>query len=364
MPITHESFLKERRFGSLDGLRALSIVSVIFHHTAGESFGDSHLAHAGAEGVTLFFAISGFLITTLLLRERERRGAIDLPAFYVRRSLRIFPLYYAVLLLYVGVVYALERHTAPGQQFFRNLPFFATYTSNWFVPLEGRVIFYFAWSLASEEQFYLVWPPLLRAVPSVRAAFGIAGGLVLALALVELWAFAAAGLPAGHVAAVPEALFWGVMKIPPAILLGVCGALLLHTERGFRVLAPVLGGRSASAVCLALAVLALTIPGTPRMILHLAMSALVIACVIRSDHALRGFLALSPLVYLGSISYGLYLYHVLVKNAVAKAAARLLPAAEWWLVFPTTLAIATLVAGLSFRYFETPLLDAKKRFER
>lgn len=93
---------------------------------------------------------------TLLLRERERNSKIDLKAFYIRRSLRIFPLYYGVLFLYMVLVSVLERDSTAGQAFFNNLIYFATYTSNLFVPLDGRVIFYFAWSLAAEEQFYLM----------------------------------------------------------------------------------------------------------------------------------------------------------------------------------------------------------------
>jgi peptidoglycan/LPS O-acetylase OafA/YrhL len=94
----HAAFRANNRFGSLDGLRALSVVAVIWHHSGGGMVASEWAQH-GHHGVTLFFAISGFLITTLLLRERDRHGAIDLRAFYVRRALRIFPLYYAVLLI-------------------------------------------------------------------------------------------------------------------------------------------------------------------------------------------------------------------------------------------------------------------------
>ena len=113
------------------------------------------------EGVSLFFVVSGFLITTLLPRERSATGNISLKSFYLRRTLRIFLVYYSILGLYVILV--LERHTEPGAQFWYNLPFFATYTSNWFVPANSdRIFFLFAWSLATEEQFYLFWPWIIR----------------------------------------------------------------------------------------------------------------------------------------------------------------------------------------------------------
>ncbi len=154
----HKRFRETPVFGSLDGLRCLSILAVIWHHTGGHSF-DITLSGQGRHGVTLFFAISGFLITTLLLREQDKLGYFSLRKFYARRSLRIFPLYYSVLLLYIVGVLITDQGEDYERQFWSNLPAFATYTTNWFVALDSdRVIFYFAWSLATEEQFYLTWP--------------------------------------------------------------------------------------------------------------------------------------------------------------------------------------------------------------
>lgn len=91
----HADFLRQRTFGSLDGLRAISIIGVVWHHTGADT-GLRGMTR-GFLGVDLFFVISGFLIVSLLLRERRRTGAISLRAFYARRLLRIFPLYYGVL---------------------------------------------------------------------------------------------------------------------------------------------------------------------------------------------------------------------------------------------------------------------------
>ena len=148
-------FSKRRYFSGLDGLRAISVVAVIWCHVSGPH--EFNLLNQGNKGVDLFFAISGFLVTTLLLREYRARGSISLTSFYVRRSLRIFPLYYAVLLLYCVLVFATMRGTTKASEFWDNLPAFLTYTSNWFVTLNGAgshgTTFYFAWSLATEEQF-------------------------------------------------------------------------------------------------------------------------------------------------------------------------------------------------------------------
>jgi peptidoglycan/LPS O-acetylase OafA/YrhL len=91
---SYERFREIKIFNSLDGLRCLSIVAVVWHHVAGHWLSGVHLMSVGYLGVDFFFVISGFLITTLLLREKEKYGRISLKNFYMRRSLRIFPLYY------------------------------------------------------------------------------------------------------------------------------------------------------------------------------------------------------------------------------------------------------------------------------
>lgn len=162
----HEVYLACSRFSSLDGLRAVSITAVIWAHTGSRE----GILGQGFHGVDLFFAISGFLITTLLLREHSARGRIDLRAFYIRRALRIFPLYYAALAVYALVWFLRYRGSPVGDRFVSQLPAFATYTTNWFVhlvPGEG-VLFFHSWSLATEEQFYLLWPPALLPLLSLR----------------------------------------------------------------------------------------------------------------------------------------------------------------------------------------------------
>lgn len=347
------------RFGSLDGLRALSVIAVIWHHS-GAALASSPWAQHGQHGVTLFFAISGLLITTLLLREHDRHGTIDLRAFYVRRALRIFPLYYLVLLVYVVLVFLMERHNQNGHEFFSNLVFFATYTSNWFVINDGRTIFYFAWSLAAEEQFYLLWPPLMKRLGTRARALAVATSIVAVLAALELvlpWLLPAAPRP--HLA------LRVVLGVPLAIVAGVAAALALHDQRTFARLWPWLcGSRWHSLLWLVLGVALTVTPGSPRFAGHIALTLLVVACCMREDHALAWLLQRRVMVYLGSISYGLYLWHVLCKNVVVKLAALGgLALGPLSLVVPTLL-LAVVVAGLSFKYFESPLLRLKGRFER
>ena len=345
-----------RYFGSLDGLRAVSILAVIWHHAAGAGHTALQPLGRGALGVHLFFAISGFLITTLLLRERAARGEISLRQFYIRRTLRIFPLYYAVLALYVALVWLTERESAAGRDFFRNLPFFATYTSNWFVPLEGRVIFYFAWSLAAEEQFYLIWPWVERTVKRWMPV-ALMGG-VLGLALAVQYGALQGLFPPGtfrHTL---------VASIAPPICMGVLLAHLLHAPRGFEAVWALLGGRGASLALAALLTGLLLIPGRLDTglltAIHVAMTLLVAACVIRPDHWLARLLEWPPAVRIGMVSYGMYLLHMLALNFTRKVLGKVGlegPLLEFLLGTLVTYA----AAWISFRYFESFFLKLKNR---
>lgn len=341
----HARFMAQRRFGALDGLRALSIIAVIWHHTA-PSWASRALVDAGTQGVTLFFAISGFLITTLMLRERERSGRIDLPAFYARRALRIFPLYYLTVLLYIALVFAVERHTAAGRAFFDNLPYFATYTSNLFVPLDGRVIFYFSWSLAAEEQFYLLWPLLLSLCRNTRQA-ALLLGTVIVVCIV------------GHVA---QNRF--LSAVPLAILAGALLAVGMHRRRAYAHLHRLFGSDACLLVIILLLAVSLASAQPFNFLNALLCAGLVACCVIREDHLLAGALALRPLAYVGSISYGMYLLHMLSKSLVVKLLAFARLPVEGIHVFALTLVVAIAVATLSFRYFESIFLRVKTRYAR
>ncbi|MBL0728744.1 acyltransferase [Piscinibacter sp. HJYY11] len=338
----HAAFRAQQYFGSLDGLRAISILAVLWHHTQPDTV-DVQFRYLGMQGVTLFFAISAFLITTLLLRERERDGTVDVRAFYLRRVLRIFPLYYAVVLVYVLVVYLLERDTPAGEAFFDNLPAFLTFTSNLFVENDGRVIFYFAWSLAAEEQFYLVWPLLLGLAASASRAFRWLSVLLLALIGAEFWDFK------------PEKV------VPVAIVAGSWVAVALHQERSYTVMRAVFG--HPAALVAVLAGLALCLPSflVPNFVVHLLFAALVACCVVREDHWAAPALRRQPMVFIGTISYGMYLLHMLARSAVIAALKALDLPTDGLHVFAGTLVLTIVLAWLSFRYFESAFLKLKSR---
>ena len=110
----------------------------------------------------MFFVLSGFLIVTLLLREKERFGNISLKKFYMRRTLRIFPIYYGILFALSLIFLFVKPGTDMARTFFPLLPFYLTYTSNWIT--QQAVNLGVTWSLATEEQFYMIWPAIEKFV--------------------------------------------------------------------------------------------------------------------------------------------------------------------------------------------------------
>ncbi len=347
-----ESYQSTTRFGSLDGLRCLSILAVIWHHGPGTFY--KGLAGRGYMGVPLFFAISGFLITTLLLREYQRSGVISLPGFYLRRSLRIFPLYFAVLGVYCILILILARGTDTARRFYANLPYFLTYTSNWFVGTQGT--FAFAWSLAAEEQFYSSWPPVLRYLRPARAVWLVAALLV---ATVTWNILAWRGANADNFALV-------ILKnVPMAICWGCVAAFALHNRKSFVLLWRIVGQRWASAFLLCLIAAILAVFPHNDVPVHFLFAALVASCVIREDNILAPVLRQRWVVHVGMISYGMYLMHGLAYDALEKIGHHF---SDPWQAhsiggFFLALALTVGVATLSFRYFEGPFLRMKSRLK-
>ena len=345
----HARYLATRHFGSLDGLRCLSIVPVIWHHATPRPL--PGLWGKGPAGVDLFFCISGFLITTLLVREKARSGEIAFGAFYARRALRILPLYYVTLLSYVAFALALPRGSAPRGHFLHTLPFYATFTANWFADfgVTHPILFAFAWSLCIEEQFYAFWPWLVRA-SSVRGAIVIMALLLVGDGLLEHGAASSLGVQTLRI----------VTSFSAPIGLGSLLALLLHLPAGFRWLHRVLGGFWSAPLALALVLGLLAWPSTPLFAFQASLATLVGACVIRERHALAPLFLARPVKAVGAMSYGLYL----LNSSALGAVRHLFPghATSAAFVFWVGLPPALLLASLSHRYLEAPFLRLRERY--
>jgi peptidoglycan/LPS O-acetylase OafA/YrhL len=361
MEPTYAKFRDVRFFGSLDGLRALSIVGVIwFHSWWGTPYYPRLEAmpvlRQGSYGVYIFFVVSGFLITTLLLREIQRYGTISLRAFYIRRALRIWPLYYAVLVVYVVNALVFERGTVRAHSFLHYLPSFATFTYTWFISANWPGgMFNLAWTLATEEQFYLFWPLALRFLRGLWSSARIVG--LIALKLATDHHLTSRALPPGWL---PTRI---VLSIAVPICTGVLLAQALHGQRGFKLLYRVVGWKWSAPVMLVAMFLCLAPAHPPILLAWTATTALVAACVVREDNGLAALLRLRPVAFIGTLSYGIYLLNSLSIHSVRFV----LDPIGWEyppLVFALALGAAVAVAYLSYRHYESPFLALKTRYSR
>jgi peptidoglycan/LPS O-acetylase OafA/YrhL len=343
----------------LDALRAFAVAAVVVHHYTPGGWG----GYGAYSGVKLFFTLSGFLITGILLRlrdEAEARGVTRLGAlgrFYARRTLRIFPLY----LFVVGVAYAVDLEPAR-----RLIGWLLTYTLNIHMARQGWLednVAHF-WSLAVEEQFYLGWPWLMLFLPR-RWLIPATAGMIAVGPLYRL-----SYILSGYTSMTAIAVDISTLSCVDTLGLGALLALLVRQSPGRQL--P--GHRLVSAVAplaLALAVLLALLPDPrPYLVLHHPIQAvgfcgLILGASQGFGGAVGRLLEWKPLSYVGKISYGIYVYHPFMpKLAVAGLAA------TTGLVLheggPMASALATLatlgVASLSWRLMESPLNDLKRHF--
>jgi peptidoglycan/LPS O-acetylase OafA/YrhL len=358
MTDSYARFRAVRFFGSLDGLRAFSIIGVVwFHSWWGTPYypllAKLPVLRLGEYGVHMFYFVSGFLITTLLLREKDRLGKVSLRDFYIRRTLRIWPLYYSVVALYVFVVLMFERSPQRSASFFHYLPSFLTFTYPWFlVPKWPGGIFNLASTLAVEEQFYAFWPVANRFLRGIGACALMA--VLILLRTLTGYGYLAHWLPGDAF------LTRVILSIAVPICMGAILAHGLHSERIFGLLYPLMGNKWTAPIA-AVALLGSLAPRSPNYWLTWGFNVILIgACVVREDHGLSALLRFRPLAFVGVISYGMYLLNSLsihLGQAVLSRMGLLHPA----LTFPVGLGVAVGVAYLSYRFLETPFLELKKK---
>lgn len=350
-PSLSEAQFRERNFantsffGSLDGVRAVAVLAVVWHHTVTPSSAFP-LSGRGFLGVDMFFVLSGFLITTILLREQDKHQDISLKRFYARRSLRIFPLYYAVVLGSLALAFVSDSPQLNEVQ--SSAPQLLLYLTNWFPTVSLLAI---SWSLATEEQFYLVWPPLQKYL----------GALAL--------------IPMGLFIVVNQLVNYGflfetqreeleILQVTfTPISLGVLLAYLLHHRFGdvwrlvgHRLAAPILA--IALVVLMALPNDTTSLVGTHRLSIHVLMTLFLAALVVREDHSLATAMKQRPLVRIGAISYGIYLLHMFVRHVVVEMVGLDLSGIPLGLFVIVTIG-TLIVSEISFRVFESPLLRLK-----
>jgi peptidoglycan/LPS O-acetylase OafA/YrhL len=343
-----------RRVPELDGIRGLAVLAVLLYHLR------PYYWFLGWAGVDLFFVLSGYLITSIIIRNSE--SSRFFASFYARRTLRIWPIYYLVLL---AIVVTNRFVPQPDEGLGEALPYFLTYTQYipyyWSDSSPTIRLYVHTWSLAIEEQYYLLWPLLTfrasrRRIAWTAAAFvgvavaGRAAGFQPMLLLTRCDGLALGSL----LATLPDARqaslrglrlrrvgFVAVGLLATAYLVG--GAL--HFGRG-----DFLGdeGQRWRAVTL--------------LVLNLAFASCVGLVATDAGRAWLAPLRLRALTYLGSISYGVYLYHWVVYRVVGEFAAENGFDQYPYTLFAVKLGVSIGLAALSWHFIERPILGLKDRF--
>ena len=352
-----------RHVNALDGFRGLAVLLVVaFHYLSHRGLGPVGLVvSVGWTGVDAFLVLSAYLITGILYRQRGSDHFFK--NFYMRRALRLFPLYYFILLLLVVLTPFLHIRWRLG-----DLPFFF-YATNIVLPWDqtlgslGPLNFRHLWTLALEEQFYLIWPWLIGSSLSRNALIRICSiGIAVTLCLRIL-------LVAHHVN--PWFLYESLPTRIDSLFAGALLALLpMPSIRTARI-----GFVSALAATIAVILYANTAWYTSKPMMTVGYSVLallyasLLALALHSESLVARCLSVRPFRFFGRYSYGLYLWHYMFSQQVDQfsawvASVTRIPAVASLLTFAVVLAIITGIAVLSYRLIEQPFLRLKKRYER
>ncbi len=342
-----EGIVKQRYFylPELDSLRFFAFLSVFIGHVCLLSGLNSLaiVAHVGAHGVDLFFALSAYLLTELMLREKDLNwlGRLDVRAFYVRRVLRIWPLYYGFLLVAFCATLAHPVSGIPA----RSLAIYAILLGDLPLAAPTSLIVVSLWSISLEEQFYLIWPNVMQRL-SRRGAAAAGALLWLCCLVVRVYILVSGrGLfwltPLTHVDSIACGILISGLRLEAQPWLWLAGAVLWIVPTVY------------------------VYSGNPNVLL-LTMG---FACIGAGSGAFllsslgASWMRSDAIVYLGRISYGLYVYH---GTALVAASWLLAPYAAWvkWPAVALGSFVATVaVSAASYRWFETPFLKLKERFQ-
>jgi peptidoglycan/LPS O-acetylase OafA/YrhL len=349
---------KHTYYPALDGLRTIAVGIVLCAHGGVSWF------RSGGVGVDIFFVLSGFLITTILSHECARTGAISFRNFYARRFLRLLP----ALLLTCALVAVAKP--ALGEPFpGTDIALALTYTANWAQALYNYYLTWLnhCWSLAIEEQFYLIWPWVIIGLErAFRGPATKAGVLLLGAACIAVYR-------AWHVGVwTDERINFGLDTRMDSLMVGAALAYFVQWFNGPRRVSDAgLPNRLLGWVAAPLALATLfVIPqvvtwyspwmGWIGYVIVASLSAIVLTDLVIGRHSLLApVLALRPMVFVGRISYGLYLLHLPVYFAVEKV----IPTSPLAVRLGWKISVSLALATASYYWVEKRFLALKGRFE-
>jgi peptidoglycan/LPS O-acetylase OafA/YrhL len=357
---------EREHYPALDGVRGIAILLVVCFH----NFGFINYFFFGWLGVDLFFVLSGFLITDILIREAGSKNYLK--TFYTRRVLRIFPIYYLLLFIFLIIIPRYSSLNINLDYYTSNQAWMWTYTQNWLYILKPHAntnILLHLWSLAVEEQFYLIWPFVILLIRSPKILLGLSLFVLLGILLLRLiaWNRQLEGF---------EYFSWFTFSRIDGICIGSALALI-------KFISPKFITNNTPYIILSVAVFnfvfyfinkqnGFSFPYFP--LIGYSTFAIVFAVVIYEAATLnRNFitipLSFSPLRFIGKVSYGFYIYHwpvyVLLYPVLTDYLQPILKTSSVNLQLAAAF-VATLtgfaISVFSYYFFEKPFLKLKKYF--
>lgn len=352
-------------FRNLDGIRFIGALMVIIHHIEQNKsvFGirnawtNSVIQSIGPLGVNLFFTLSGFLITYLLIHEYNSNKAIDIKSFYIRRILRIWPLYFLLIILgffLLPLVVPAEFNVFNLPNYGQRLLLFCTFLPNVSYIVNGTTPFvHQLWSIGVEEQFYLVWPLLILLSPGKKTS-------VLLFFLTYMSAVVLVNKFAGS-----ETILYKILskaRFSAMAIGGLMGYIVYYKTKGYQLIQSGIFGWLTFIITILLIVKSVYVPYIGYEI-YAVLFAILIAHFSVSPKPIFS-LDYDVFNYFGKISYGLYMYHSIMIFLSIKFLQLFNLQAIQLLVYILSITSTIFISHISYKYLEAYFLKMKSHFER
>lgn len=359
-------------FPNLNGLRFIAAFLVIIHHIEQfksiseiENYWETipFIGIIGKLGVVLFFVLSGFLISYLLLAEESLFKKISIKKFFMRRILRIWPLYFFIIILAFFILPNIELFTLPGYSkdvIYSNLAWklilYAIFFPNLVLSLLGIVPYAsHTWSIGAEEQFYLVWPIILSYIKKYRIL--LMACIIIFYLIIKFFLKTSFGdcIPYSYVISA----FWNTFPIDCMAIGGFYSVLLFQRNKYLKYI--IRNDLFYFSICL---VISFLLKGVYIPYIHYEFYSVFFGLIIINfavNNQIKISLENNIFNYLGNISYGLYMYHPM-GIVLALYISVLLGAPTNWLIYPLSFVFTIIIASLSYKYFESFFLKFKIRF--
>ena len=358
-------------FPNLNGLRFIAALLVIMQHIEqiksmygiANRWSSPFMQIIGEQGVSLFFVLSGFLITYLMLEEEKKTGTIQIRNFYRRRILRIWPLYFLIGFLALAVLPRIPFFILPDygldivyRHYWQKVILFILFLPN-LMPYLGGIVPYAAqtWSIGTEEQFYLIWPLLMKNIRKYRIA--------LMLVIIIGYIVTARALSSAHTDFLPFKYYlsgyWSLFNIDLMAIGGLL-AILLHTENQYlKFIRNNFVFYAALTLVSYMLIKVIIIPHVYKETYGVLYGLIILNFA--SNPKIHFNLEAGIFKYLGKIAYGLYMYHPI-------AIVLTVHLAQWMglqndlFIYSSSLILTVALAGLSYKYFESFFLRLKINF--